>query len=99
MMALTRDIELRLERAGLIAFFNENRPAWQAAAQDAYDYTKKAFGDAPVRQDDIAKPLRGVVEIHAGLRTALDKKKNSQKYWIDFFSSLVIDRAWDALKK
>ena len=32
------------------------------------------------RPDDIAKPLRMVVEIHKGLRAELDKKKKSQKY-------------------
>ncbi len=48
-MALTREIELRLERASLIKYFNANRAAWQAAAQDAFDYTKKAFAGAPIR--------------------------------------------------
>ena len=98
-MALTLEIELRLERAGLIAFFAANQAAWQAAAQDAYDYTKKQFDGAPVRQDDIAKALRLVVEVDGALRNALDQKKLSQKYWIDFFTSLVIDRSWDGLQK
>jgi hypothetical protein len=98
-MALTREIELKLERAKLVAFYMAHQAAWQAAAQDAYDYTKKAFAGAPVRQDDIAKPLRGFVEIHAGLRATLDAGKHSQKYWIDYFTSLVIDRSWATLKK
>ena len=98
-MALTLEVELRLERAGLIAFFVANQAAWQAVAQDAYDYTKKQFDGATVRQDDIAKALRLVVEVHSGLRNVLDQKKLSQKYWIDFFTSLIIDRSWDGLQK
>ena len=98
-MALTRETELRLERVSLITYFNANKAAWVAAAQDAYDYTKKAFGTAPIREDDIVKPLRGVVEIHDGLRKVLDQKRLSQKYWIDYFNSLVIDRSWKSLKK
>jgi hypothetical protein len=99
LMAMTRERELRLERANLVVYFTANQAAWQAVAQDAYEYTKKQFGDAPVRQDDLAKPLRLVVEIHKGLRDTLDQKRLSQNYWIDFFASLVIDRTWDALNK
>jgi hypothetical protein len=98
-MALTLEVEMRLERAGLIAFFTDNEAAWRGVAQDAYDYTKKQFDGAPVRQDDIAKALRPVVEVHRGLRDVLDTKKLSQKYWIDFFTSLVIDRSWHGLSK
>jgi hypothetical protein len=98
-MALTREVELRLERGGLVAYFTANQAAWQAACQDAYDYTKKAFDGAQVREDDIAKPLRSFVEIHPGLRKKLDDKKLSQKYWIDYFNSLVIDKCWNHLKK
>ena len=98
-MALTLEVEQRLERASLIAFFVANQAAWQRVAQDAYDYTKKQFNGAMVRQDDLAKALRPVVEVHKELRTALDQKKLSQKYWIDFFTSLIIDRAWAAIRK
>jgi hypothetical protein len=79
-MALTLEMEMRLERASLIAFFVANQAAWQGVAQDAYDYTKKQFDGAPVRQDEIAKALRPVVEIYKGLRDILDRKKLSQKY-------------------
>jgi hypothetical protein len=98
-MALTLDIEQRLTRAGLVNHFNANHAAWQANAQDAYDYTKKHFDGAPVRPDDVAETLRPVVEIDKGLRLVLDQKRLSQKYWIDYFTSLVIDRAWPTLKK
>ena len=98
-MALTLEIEQRLTRAGLVAHFDTHRVAWLANAQDAYDYTKKAFDGAQVREDDVAKTLRPVVEIDKALRTALDKKKLSQKYWIDFYTSLVVERSWPTLKK
>src|SRR5690348_15688589 len=98
-MALTREIEGRLERGGLIAHFNAHQAAWKANCQDAYDYTKKALGGGTIRPDDVAKPLRAAVEIDAPLRQVLDQKKLSQKYWIDFFTALVIDRTWDSLTK
>lgn len=98
-MALTLEIDQRLERAGLVAYFTAHQAAWQTVAQDAFDYTKKQFAGAVVRQDDIAKALRPVVEIDKRLRAELDKKRLSQKYWIDFFTSLVIDRTWNTLKK
>lgn len=98
-MALTLEIEQRLERAGLVAHFVAQRAAWQTAAQLAYDYTKKQFADAAVRQDDIAKALRPVVEVNKALRAVLDAKKLNQKYWIDYFTSLIIDRTWGGLKK
>lgn len=98
-MALTREIEQRLERGGLIAHFSANTPKWQANCQDAYDYTKKAFAGQTVRPDDVAKALRAAVEIDVPLRTVLDGNKLSQKYWIDFFTALVIERTWGALTK
>jgi hypothetical protein len=98
-MALTLEIDQRLERAGLVAYFVANQKAWRVVAQDAYDYTKKQFAGAKVREDDLAKALRPVVEIHKGLRTVLDQKRLSQKYWIDYFTSLVIDRTWATLTK
>jgi hypothetical protein len=98
-MALTLEIEQRLERAGLVAYFVANEVAWGAVAQEAYDYTKKQFAGAQVRQDDLAKALRPVVEVHKGLTQALDKAKLSQKYWIDFFTALIIDRTWPNIIK
>lgn len=98
-MGLTREMEQRLERGGLIAHFNGHTAQWQANCQDAYDYTKKAFAGQPVRPDDVAKALRAAVEIDGPLRLVLDGNKLPQKYWIDFFTALVIDRTWDALAK
>lgn len=96
-MGLTREMEQALERNGLITHFDSVNAAWQMNCQDAYDYSKKAFAGQTVRQDDVAKALRSAVEINPGLRTVLDKKKLRQKYWIDYFTALVIDRCWPNL--
>lgn len=98
-MSLTLEIDQRLERVSLVTYFTANKAEWQTVAQNGYDYTKKQFGGEQVRPDDLAKAVRPVVEIHKGLRTTLDKKRLSQKYWIDFFTSLIIDRAWAGIKK
>jgi hypothetical protein len=98
-MALTLEVEQRLTRANLVAHFDANAKAWQTVSQDAYDYTKSHFHGEQVRPDDLAKALRPVVEIDQNLRTALDKKKLSQKYWIDYFTNLIIDRTWSKIKK
>jgi hypothetical protein len=98
-MSLTQQMEQSLERVKLIDFFIANQAAWHASCQEAYDYMKKGFKGAMVRQDDVAKSLRAVVEIDKSLRNTLDAKKLSQKYWIDYFNALVIDRCWDTLKK
>lgn len=74
-MALTLNVMQQLERAGLVAYFQAHKGVWEENAQDAYDYTKKAFDGERVRPDDVAKTLRPVVEIDKGLRRALDQKK------------------------
>jgi hypothetical protein len=98
-MGMTLDIEQKLERYGLVDFYNQNQNAWQENAQDAYDYTSKVFDHAQVRPDDLAKTLRPAVEIDKGLQKTLDAKKLSQNYWIDYFTTLVVDRTWDKIRK
>ena len=98
-MALTREMEQRLERGGLVAHYEKNAKIWLANAQDAYDYTRKAFAGQRVRPDDVAKALRAAVENDPPLQAVLDENKLSQKYWIDYFTALVIDRTWDRLRK
>ena len=98
-MALTREMEQALDRNKLVAHYDATSAHWQGTAQDAYDYTKKTFNGQPVRPDDVAKALRGAVEVDPQLRAELDKRKLRQKYWIDHFTALVVDRTWDALQK
>lgn len=98
-MALTLEMEQRLDRAGLVTHYGTKEAAWQAVAQTSYDYIKGQFAGAAVRPDDIAKVLRPVVEVNKELRTILDAKKLSQKYWIDYFTNLIIDRTWVNINK
>jgi hypothetical protein len=41
--------------------------------------------------------LKAVVEIDKKLRAFLDFKKLNQKYWIDDFTVLVLDKTWDEI--
>jgi hypothetical protein len=42
-MALTLDVEQRLEDVGLITFFDQNRAAWKGLAKRTYDFLKADF--------------------------------------------------------
>ncbi len=97
-MALTLDVEQRLEAVELIGFFNENRDAWTAIAKDTYEFVRKHFPEgSKIRHDDVAKALRPVVEVDENLQDALHEKRLSQKYWVTFFTDLVIDRTWNEI--
>lgn len=98
-MALTLEKLQRLERVGLVKYYDDNAGAWLAASRDAYDYVKKGFGGEKVRPDDVNSPLRSIVGIDKALRTFLNKGKLSQKYWIDDFTVLVLDRTWEEITK
>jgi hypothetical protein len=98
-MALTLERELRLERAGLVKYFEENEIAWAQAARDAYTYIRKGFAGQIVRPDDVVAPLKAVVEIDAKLKAFLSVRKLSQLYWVVYFSELVLDRVWDKIKE
>jgi hypothetical protein len=84
-----------LESVGLVKHFEDNEAAWRAAAKEAYDYIKKGFGGNPVRPDDVIGPLKSVVGIDKNLRDFLNSKRLGQKYWILYFTELVIDRCWN----
>lgn len=98
-MALTLEIEQKLQRFGLVDYFVTRQTAWQGMAQETYDYAKKQFGGAPIRPDDLAKFVYPVVEIDKPLQRFLDMKKCSQKYWFRYFTNLIIDRTWNAIAK
>ena len=42
-MALTLDVEQRVEDVGLITFFDQNRAAWKGLAKRTYDFLKADF--------------------------------------------------------
>lgn len=96
-MALTLEKQIRLDSAGVTAYFNTNRPAWKTAAKRAYDYIKTGFAGQPVRIDDVVEPLVSVVEIDKSYRDLRNKKKLTQKYWIADFAEYVLDQVWDEI--
>ncbi|MDH7640307.1 hypothetical protein [Sphingomonas oryzagri] len=95
-MALTQQEEQRLEKAGLITYFNNNRAVFEASAKELLDYLKGNFpAGAIVRHDDVAKSLVGVVEVNKNLQTFLSQKKLKQQYWPKYFTNLILERVWD----
>jgi hypothetical protein len=97
-MGLTLYWDQRLEDAGLIEFFDENRDAWLAAARDALQYVRTSFPqDATIRRDDVAQFLIHVIEVDEDFKNHLDSNKLTQKYWAAHFADLVIDRTWNEI--
>jgi len=98
-MALTLPKLQRLERAGLVKHFTDNEAMWTAQAKDAYDYIKKGFSGEKVRPDDVHAALLSIVDVDKPLRKHLDANRLSQRYYLLDFTSLVLDRTWDAISK
>jgi len=96
-MSLTREVEQRLEKVGLVELFDNHKASFQIAAKESHDYLTNNFSGAPVRRDDVAKTLRPIIEVNETLLTYLGEKKLTQKYWIQNFTDLIIDRVWDAI--
>lgn len=96
MMALTLAAEQRMERANLLAFYDNHEAMWEEAAQEAYTFVEHNFpGGALIRRDDVAKALVPVLEVNETLRDKLNESKLRQKFWVTFFADLIIDRVWD----
>jgi hypothetical protein len=97
-MALTLEVEQRLEAVNLIAFFNAEHNVWQGLAKESYDFVRRNFPDgATVRHDDVAKALLPVLAVHPLLKNYLDEKRLGQQYWVRYFCDLVIDRCWNEI--
>jgi hypothetical protein len=95
-MALTLDVEQRLQDVGLVAFFEGHRAAWETVAKDTYGFLKGNFpAGSVIRPDDVAKALKPLVEVNEDLRDELHASKLTQKYWIAYFTDLIIDRTWN----
>ncbi|MGA7386093.1 MAG: hypothetical protein WBW81_15785 [Methylocella sp.] len=97
-MALTLIVEQRLGDAGLVKFFGAHRNAWKALAKKTYVFLKGNFpAGSEIRRDDVAKGLLPLVEVDEGLRAELHKSKLTQKYWITYFTDLIIDKTWNEI--
>jgi hypothetical protein len=100
MMALTLDVEQRLQDVQLIAFFDKHRATWETVAKQTYDFLKGNFpANSTIRPDDVAKALKPLVEVNEDLRDELHRSKLTQKYWIAYFTDLIIDRTWNKIKE
>jgi hypothetical protein len=98
-MALTLVAEQRLTKAGLVDLFDQNQAAYTAAAKSTADFIKGNFpAGATIRPDDVSKALYPVIEVNELLKTTLSAKKLTEKYWVQFFTDLIIDRVWDQIK-
>ena len=95
-MALNLNKLKRLEDAGLVALFGEDRKLWTAMAKDAYGYTRKFIG-GEVRPDDVVPTLVPALEVSDRLRTFLASRKLTQNYWYTWFAELIVDRLWSDL--
>jgi hypothetical protein len=99
-VGLTLEMEQRLAAVGLIEYFDANRKFWQGLAKQSYDFMSGNFPDGSVvRRDDVAKALKPIVEVDEGLRAKLNEDKLTQKYWIAYFTDLVIERTWADISK
>ncbi|HLH14683.1 MAG TPA: hypothetical protein VKV16_07815 [Solirubrobacteraceae bacterium] len=99
-MSLTTRKALRLEDAGLVKLFDDNRTIWAANAREAYSFIAEAVKAAgqPVRRDDLVAPLRSTLEITQTLRTFLSDNHLAQQFWYEWFAELIIDREWSNLQ-
>jgi hypothetical protein len=87
----------RLDDAGLVGLFENDRKLWTAMARDAYSYTRKFVGNE-VRPDDVVPTLVPALEVSDRVRTFLAEKKLTQQYWYTWFAELMVDRLWDRLR-
>jgi hypothetical protein len=96
-LALSLNKLKRLEDAGLVRLFDDDRRLWTAMAKDAYAYTRKFVG-GDVRPDDVVPTLVPALEVSDRLRTFLAQRKLTQNYWYTWFAELMIDRLWSQLR-
>ena len=98
MIALTLPVEQRLTRTSLAQFFSDHRATWESAAKRAYSFVVGGYPKgSTVRHDDVARVLLPILEADERLRSQLNTKKLTQKYWVKDFVDLVVDRTWDNL--
>jgi hypothetical protein len=98
-VALRAIEEQKLQRVGLIKFFEHNRATYKTLAQDAYDFTAKILKPTglPVRQDDVAGHLSAALEVDKPLTDFRDGNRCSQNYYVKYFTNLVLERLWSQI--
>ena len=97
-MALTLEVQQRLENVSLAALFDENKTQWERLAQQAYQFILKGFPQGVVvHPDDVAKALVPLLEVNKPLGDYLAANKLKQKYWVRDFGDFILDRCWTKL--
>ncbi|MFN0009302.1 MAG: hypothetical protein ACKVXR_15470 [Planctomycetota bacterium] len=95
-MALTLEVQQRLEKVGLSKFYDSEKARWERVVKQCYEFTAKTFPiDAKIRADDVAQILIPILSVDEGLKKRLATGKLKQKYWISDFADLVLDKAKD----
>jgi hypothetical protein len=75
-MALTLEAEQRLQSVNLVDFFTTHQAAWLQDARETYEFLARNFPQGvTIRPDDVAKPLRPIIEVDQRLRAELARKK------------------------
>lgn len=99
-MGLTAQMEMSLDDAGLIDFYDAHNEAFKAIAARAYAFTFTNVNPTglPLRTDDVAVGLVTALQINEDLRAYLAGKKLRNKYWYTWFADLILDRLWKDLK-
>jgi hypothetical protein len=99
-MALTLQVQQRLERVNLIEFFDNTEDDWLALARKVYTFVSSNYPDgATIRPDDVAQNLLPFIQVDESLTNTLDEKRLKQKYWKSDFCDLVIDRCWNRIRR
>ncbi len=101
-MALTAEEYQSLVNAGLVKFYQKNKPLYQAKAQAAYNHTKTFVAPTgqPVRVDDVIAILEPALRVDPTLSAQLSgSTRTSQKYWPRRFGDLILDDLWKELSK
>jgi len=99
-MSLTLEAEQRLDKVSLVTLFDNHQVVWTAAAQRTYDFIEASFpANSVIRQDDVAKALKPVLEVNGLLKAKLARDKLTQRYWVSHFTDLIIDRVWQQISQ
>ena len=97
-MAITLEVQQRLENVSLATFFHEHKGQWERLARQAYQFILKGFPEGVVvHPDDVAKALVPLLEVSKPLSDYLAANKLKQKYWVRDFCDLILDRCWTKL--
>ena len=85
-----------MDRVGLVGLYRDQEGLWREITEQAYRYTKSIADRAnwTVRQDDVAPALIQALKVSLPLSTYLAKEKLTQKYWVEWFAYLILDRLW-----